>query len=67
MNTIKKKKIKSDIRQFEKQGIQMEEQRKQILKELQLKHQNASKQAEEYEEKIKSNKKILDQTRIGNV
>ena len=43
----------------------MEEQRKQILKELQLKHQNAYKQAEEYEEKIKSNKKILDQTRSG--
>lgn len=43
----------------------MEEQRRQILKELQMKHETSSKQAEEFEEKIKSNKKVLDQTRIG--
>lgn len=59
-------KIKTDIRQFEKQGIEMEEQRKRILKELEQKHRNAAQQAEDYEEKIKANKKILDQTRIGS-
>ena len=36
-----KKKVKTDIRQFEKQGIDMEEQRKRILKELEQKQQDA--------------------------
>lgn len=43
----------------------MEEQRKRILKELEQKYQNAKQQADEYEEKIRANKKILDQSRIG--
>lgn len=43
----------------------MEEQRKQILNELHLKNQNSFKQAEDYEEKTKTNKKIVDQIRIG--
>jgi hypothetical protein len=54
-----------DIRQFEKQGIEMEEQRKHILRELEQKHKNASQLAEDYEEKIKANRKILDQSRVG--
>jgi hypothetical protein len=53
------------MRQFEKQGIEMEEQRKRILRELEQKYRNATALAEEYEEKIKANKKILDQSRIG--
>ena len=53
------------MKQFEKQGIEMEEQRKNILKELEQKHRNASKLFEEYDEKTKANKKILDQCRIG--
>ena len=53
------------MKQFEKQGIEMEEQRKQILKELEQKYRNSTQLAEEYEEKIKANKKILDQSRIG--
>ena len=57
--------VKTEIRQFEKQGIEMEEQRKRILKELEQKQRNAAQVAEDYEEKIKSNKKILDQSRIG--
>jgi coiled-coil domain-containing protein 63/114 len=57
--------INADMRQFEKQGVEMEEQRKQILKELEQKHCNAIKLAEDYEERIKANKKILDQSRIG--
>ncbi len=57
--------IKTDIRQFEKQGIEMEEQRKRILRELEQKYRNATQLADEYEEKIKENKKILDQSRIG--
>lgn len=57
--------IQNDMKQFEKQGIEMEEQRKQILKELEQKYRNSTQLAEEYEEKIKANKKILDQSRIG--
>ena len=57
--------IKTDVRQFEKQGIEMEEQRKRILRELEQKHKNASQLASEYEDKIVANKKILDQSRIG--
>ena len=53
------------MRQFEKQGIEMEEQRKRILKELEQKYRTASQMSEENEEKIKANKKILDQSRIG--
>lgn len=43
----------------------MEEQRKRILRELEQKYRNATQLADEYEEKIKENKKILDQSRIG--
>jgi coiled-coil domain-containing protein 63/114 len=57
--------IKSEIHLFEKQGIEMEEQRKRIVLELEQKHQNAKKSFEESEEKIKNNKKILDQSRVG--
>lgn len=57
--------IKTDMRQFEKQGIEMEEQRKRILKELEQKYRTATQLSEENEEKIKANKKILDQSRIG--
>lgn len=57
--------IKQDIRQFEKQGIEMEEQRKHILRELEQKHKNATELADDHEEKTKENKKILDQSRIG--
>jgi siroheme synthase (precorrin-2 oxidase/ferrochelatase) len=62
---LNRKKVKTDIRQFEKQGIEMEEQRKRILRELEQKYQNATHLAEDYEEKIKANKKILDQSRVG--
>lgn len=58
-------KINHDMCQFEKQGIEMEEQRKQILKELEQKYRNATKLAQEYEEKIKANNKTLEQTRTG--
>ena len=53
------------MRLFEKQGIEIEEQRKRILKELEQKYRNANQLSDEYEEKIKANKKILDQCRIG--
>ena len=43
----------------------MEEQRKRILRELEQKFRIATTQANEYEEKINENKKILDQSRIG--
>ncbi len=43
----------------------MEEQRKRILKELEHKHLDAKSAADEYDEKTKGNKKILDQCRVG--
>jgi hypothetical protein len=43
----------------------MEEQRKRILKELEHKHQASKQSADEYEEKTKGNRKILDQCRVG--
>ena len=53
------------MRQFEKQGIEMEEQRKRILKELEQKYRTATQLSAENKEKIEANKKILDQSRIG--
>ncbi len=53
------------MQNFEEQGVRIEEQRVNILKNLEQKHRNATKLYEEYEEKTKGNKKILDQCRIG--
>ena len=55
------------MKHFEKEGIETEEGRKMILKELEQKYVNAAKLAVEYEEKSQSNKKILDQCRVGKL
>ncbi len=55
------------MQSFEEQGIKMEEQRVNILRSLEQKHRNATKLYEEYEEKTKGNKKVLDQCRIGKL
>ena len=57
--------IKKDIQQFEEQGIELEEQRKQILEQMERKRSQALALAKEYEEKSRATKKILDQCRAG--
>jgi len=59
--------IRQDMKHFEKEGIETEEGRKMILKELEQKYVNAAKLALEYEERSQSNKKILDQCRVGEL
>ena len=55
------------MKNFEKEGIETEEGRKMILKELEQKYVNAAKLSAEYEEKTQANKKIIDQCRIGKL
>ncbi|XP_071481099.1 coiled-coil domain-containing protein 63-like [Diadema antillarum] len=57
--------IKAEMREFEDQGAQMEEDRKAILKGLEEKQVAATKLADEYGVKIKSVNKILDQLKDG--
>ena len=52
---------------FEEQGVELEAQRKSILKHLEDKQTYASKLADEYDEKYKSVMKILDQLRAGEI
>ena len=53
------------MKQFDSQGSEMEAQRKAILKNLEEKQTNASKDGDEYDGKIKSVNKILDQLKAG--
>ena len=53
------------MRKFEAQGVELEEQRRQILKNLEDKQAAASKDANDFDEKHKSVAKILDQLNAG--
>ncbi|KAJ8021559.1 Coiled-coil domain-containing protein 63 [Holothuria leucospilota] len=55
----------NEIKKFESQGLEMEEERKKILKSLEERQTGASKDADEYESKLKSVNKILDQLKAG--
>ena len=57
--------INDEIAAFKDQGMEMEAQRKVILKQLEDKQVKASKEADDYEVKVKSVNKILDQLRAG--
>ncbi|CAF1090649.1 unnamed protein product [Rotaria sordida] len=57
--------IKKEIRHFEVQGVELEDQRKQMLDKMEDKRSQATKLTDEYEEKIRNAKKILDQCRAG--
>lgn len=57
--------INNDIASFQEQGVEMESQRKQILKKLEEKQIKASQEADEYETKLKSVNKIIDQLKAG--
>ena len=54
-----------DIEKFKSQGVELEAQRQQILKDLEEKQTEAAKQADEHDEKHTSVMKILDQLRAG--
>ncbi|ESO88792.1 hypothetical protein LOTGIDRAFT_218971 [Lottia gigantea] len=57
--------IRNDIEKFKAQGIEMETQRKHILKTLEEKQLHASKDADYNEQKLKEVSKILDQLKAG--
>lgn len=57
--------IKNEIEKFQLQGIELEDQRKRILKELEDKQTVCSKEADEYEKKHTEISKIIDQLRRG--
>lgn len=57
--------IYNEIDKFRAQGVEMESQRKHILKQLEERQVVASKEADEYEQKNKEISKILDQLRDG--
>lgn len=57
--------IKDDIEKFKEQGIELEEQRRVILKQLEEKQNTAHSEADEYEQKYKEVAKILDQLKAG--
>ena len=57
--------IKDEIEKFKEQGIELEEQRQVILKQLEEKQNAAQKEADEYEQKHKEVAKILDQLKAG--
>ncbi len=57
--------IKKEIRRFEGQGVELEDKQKRMLEQIQDKRLQATTLAEEYEEKARSSRKILDQCRAG--
>ncbi|KAK3087593.1 hypothetical protein FSP39_007948 [Pinctada imbricata] len=57
--------INNEIEKFKLQGIELEDQRKKILKELEDKQTVCSRDADDYEQKNKEISKILDQLRAG--
>ncbi|RUS82977.1 hypothetical protein EGW08_009262 [Elysia chlorotica] len=57
--------IQLEIENFKDQGIELESQRKHILKGLEDRQTRATREADEYEQKYKEVSKILDQLKAG--
>ena len=57
--------IRDEIDKFKAQGVELEEQRQTILKNLEDKQTSSSKQADEFNEKYTGVMKIIDQLRAG--
>eukprot|EP00112_Aurelia_sp_Birch-Aquarium-sp1_P021069 Seg5576.1 transcript_id=Seg5576.1/GoldUCD/mRNA.D3Y31 product="Coiled-coil domain-containing protein 63" protein_id=Seg5576.1/GoldUCD/D3Y31 len=57
--------IEDDIETFKRESVELEQQRKDILKQLEEKHSAESDQARDYDEKYKAAKKILEQLKAG--
>ncbi len=59
--------IKKEIRRFEGQGVELEEKQRRMLEEIDDERSQATASADEYEEKTRATRKILDQCRAGRV
>lgn len=57
--------IKDEIQKFKDQGIELEDQRQVILRQLEEKQATSHQEADEYEQKYKEVAKILDQLKAG--
>jgi Zn-dependent oligopeptidase len=57
--------IKKEIRRFEGQGVELEDKQRRMLEQINDKRLQATALAEEYEEKSRAARKILDQCRAG--
>lgn len=57
--------VKKEIRRFEAQGLELEDQRKQMLESIESKRVHATKLVDEFEDKNRAAKKILEQCRGG--
>jgi regulator of replication initiation timing len=57
--------IKKEIRRFEGQGVELEDKQRQMLEQINDKRSQATTLADEYEEKTRAARKILDQCRAG--
>jgi chromosome segregation ATPase len=57
--------IKNEIRRFEGQSIELEDQQRRMLEQINKKHLQATALADEYEETTRTARKILDQLRTG--
>ncbi len=57
--------IKKEIRRFEGQGIELEEEQKRMLEHIDDARSQSNAAADDYEEKIRATRKILDQCRAG--
>ncbi|XP_067826290.1 coiled-coil domain-containing protein 114 [Heptranchias perlo] len=57
--------IQAEIETFKSQEVQLEQERKVMLKKIESQQEEASKQAEEYEGRIKGVQKTLDQLKVG--
>jgi hypothetical protein len=59
--------IQQNIHRFEQQGTEFEERRKQMLDEFECKRLQTLTLANEYDERTRMAKKIIDQCRIGQI
>ena len=59
--------IKDEMDQFQSQGVEMESQRKGILRDLENRQEDASKVANEYDTRHTAVSKILDQLKAGTI
>ncbi|XP_069493459.1 outer dynein arm-docking complex subunit 1 [Ambystoma mexicanum] len=57
--------IKKEIEDFKAQGVRLDQEHKMILRELERKHEEATRQANSYQEQLKGVMKVLDQLKTG--
>lgn len=57
--------INREIQHFRSQGVQLEDERKRLLEEIEHKEFRARRTADEHDERTRTTRKILDQCRTG--